>query len=155
MRKKLSAALAVSLAGATLAGLLTGCSGSGGAESVRLMVWSPSEDQSKDSGEWLQTCCEKFAEMHPEWDITFVYGVADEAGAAGTVSQDAEASADVFMFANDTLTTLTDAGALAKFGGKYADEIRATNSEKPGGQPDAGRLHLRRAVHHQHLVHVL
>lgn len=128
MRKKLSAALAVSLAGATLAGLLTGCSGSGGAESVRLMVWSPSEDQSKDSGEWLQTCCEKFAEMHPEWDITFVYGVADEAGAAGTVSQDAEASADVFMFANDTLTTLTDAGALAKFGGKYADEIRATNS---------------------------
>ncbi len=93
------------------------------------MVWSPSEDQSKDSGEWLQTCCEKFAEMHPEWDITFVYGVADEAGAAGTVSQDAEASADVFMFANDTLTTLTDAGALAKFGGKYADEIRATNSE--------------------------
>lgn len=129
MRKKLSAALSVSLAGATLAGLLTGCSGSSGAESVRLMVWSPSEDQSKDSGEWLQTCCEKFAEMHPEWDITFVYGVADEAGAAGTVSQDAEASADVFMFANDTLTTLTDAGALAKFGGKYADEIRATNSE--------------------------
>ncbi len=129
MRKKLSAALALTLAGASLAGLLSGCSGNSGTENVRLMVWSPSEDQSKDSGEWLQTCCEKFAEMHPEWDITFVYGVADEAGAAGTVSQDAEASADVFMFANDTLTTLTDAGALAKFGGKYADEIRATNSE--------------------------
>ena len=129
MRKKLSAALALTLAGASLAGLLSGCSGNSGTENVRLMVWSPSEDQSQDSGEWLQTCCEKFAEMHPEWDITFVYGVADEATAAGTVSQDAEASADVFMFANDTLTTLTDAGALAKFGGKYADEIRATNSE--------------------------
>ena len=129
MRKKLSAALALTLAGACLAGTLTGCSGNSDTESVRLMVWSPSEDQSKDSGEWLQTCCERFAELHPEWDITFVYGVADEAGAAGTVSQDAEASADVFMFANDTLTTLTDAGALAKFGGKYADEIRATNSE--------------------------
>ena len=129
MRKKLSAALALTLAGASLAGLLSGCSGNSGTENVRLMVWSSSEDQSKDSGEWLQTCCEKFAEMHPEWDITFVYGVADEATAAGTVSQDAEASADVFMFANDTLTTLTDAGALAKFGGKYADEIRATNSE--------------------------
>lgn len=129
MRRKLSAALALTLAGACLAGTLTGCSGNSDTESVRLMVWSPSEDQSKDSGEWLQTCCEQFAELHPEWDITFVYGVADEAGAAGTVSQDAEASADVFMFANDTLTTLTDAGALAKFGGKYADEIRATNSE--------------------------
>ena len=129
MRKKLSAALALTLAGASLAGLLSGCSGNSGTENVRLMVWSSSEDQSQDSGEWLQTCCEKFAEMHPEWDITFVYGVADEATAAGTVSQDAEASADVFMFASDTLTTLTDAGALAKFGGKYADEIRATNSE--------------------------
>ena len=125
MRRKLSAALALTLAGATLAGMLSGCS----SENVRLMVWSPSEDQSKDSGEWLQTCCENFAAMHPEWDITFVYGVADEAGAAGTVSQDAEASADVFMFANDTLTTLTDAGALAKFGGKYAEQIQATNSQ--------------------------
>ena len=129
MRRKLSAALALTLAGACLAGTLTGCSGNSDTESVRLMVWSPSEDQSKDSGEWLQTCCEQFAELHPEWNTTFVYGVADEAGAAGTVSQDAEASADVIMFANDTLTTLTDAGALAKFGGKYADEIRATNSE--------------------------
>ena len=129
MRKKLSAALALTLAGASLAGLLTGCSGESGTESVRLMVWSPSEDQSRDSGEWLQTCCEQFAAMHPEWDITFVYGVADEASAASTVSQDAEASADVFLFANDTLTTLTDAGALAKIGGIYADEIKATNSQ--------------------------
>ncbi len=55
---------------------------SAGQEKVRLMVWSPSEDQSKDSGEWLQTSCEAFAEEHPEWDITFVYGVADEATAA-------------------------------------------------------------------------
>ena len=127
MRKTRSAA-ALALAGAALAALtLTGCGGEGGAENVRLMVWSPSEDQSKDAGEWLQTCCDRFAELHPEWDITFVYGVADEATAAGTVSQDAEASADVFMFANDTLTTLTDAGALAKIGGKY--DSRALRSE--------------------------
>ena len=115
-----------------LALVLAGCSGlgeSGGREKVRLMVWSPTEDQSKDSGMWLQTCCERFAELHPEWDITFVYGIADEPSAAGSVSQDPEASADVFMFANDTLTTMTDANALAKFGGKYAEEIRRTNSE--------------------------
>ena len=113
---------------AAAGGMLSGCA-EGGSENVRLMVWSPSQDQSMDSGEWLQTCCNRFAELHPEWNITFVYGVADEAGAAGTVSQDAEASADVFMFANDTLTTLTDAGALAKFGGIYADEIANTNSQ--------------------------
>lgn len=111
---------------------LAGCSKGAGEdkESVRLMVWSPSEDQSKDSGEWLQNTCEDFAKLHPEWDITFVYGVADEATAATQVAQDPEASADVFMYANDTLTVMTDASALAKFGGKYREEIEATNSEE-------------------------
>lgn len=112
--------------------LLAGCgpvAGDSGAEKIRLMVWSPSEDQSKDSGQWLQTCCENFAALHPEWDITFVYGVSDEASAAGAVAQDPEASADVFMYANDTLTIMTDANALAKFGGTYAEELQATNSE--------------------------
>ena len=61
-------------------------------EKVRLMVWSPSEDQSKESGEWLQSTCEKFAEEHPEWDITFVYGVADEATAL-TLTDSAETGA--------------------------------------------------------------
>lgn len=129
MHKK-SLRLATGLCAAGL--LLAGCgpvSGDSGAEKIRLMVWSPSEDQSKDSGQWLQTCCENFAALHPEWDITFVYGVSDEASAAGAVAQDPEASADVFMYANDTLTTMTDANALAKFGGIYAEELKATNSE--------------------------
>ncbi|OUN87711.1 extracellular solute-binding protein [Gemmiger sp. An50] len=130
MQGKLARAAAALCAGAML---LTGCGGTENAqqtaEKVRLMVWSPSEDQSQSSGQWLQTCCERFAETHPEWDITFVYGVADEASAATAVAQDPEASADVFLYANDTLTTMTDAKALAKFGGKYADELKATNSE--------------------------
>lgn len=130
MQGKLARAAAALCAGAML---LTGCGGTENAqqtaEKVRLMVWSPSEDQSQSSGQWLQTCCERFAELHPEWDITFVYGVADEASAATAVAQDPEASADVFLYANDTLTTMTDAKALAKFGGKYADELKATNSE--------------------------
>ena len=130
MQGKFARAAAALCAGAML---LTGCGGTENAqqtaEKVRLMVWSPSEDQSQSSGQWLQTCCERFAELHPEWDITFVYGVADEASAATAVAQDPEASADVFLYANDTLTTMTDAKALAKFGGKYADELKATNSE--------------------------
>lgn len=130
MHRKL-ARLTAALCAATM--LLTSCGTAQGgekqAEQVRLMVWSPSEDQSKDSGQWLQTCCERFAQMHPEWDITFVYGVADEAGSAGAVSQDPEASADVFFYANDNLTTMTDAKALAKIGGKYAEETKRTNTE--------------------------
>lgn len=131
MKKRAVSALtaAVMIASLAVTGL-TGCGNSDdGKESVRLMVWSPQGDQSKDKGEWLQTCCNAFAEEHPEWDITFVYGVADEASSAGQVSQDAEASADVFLYANDNLTTMTDADPLVKFGGKYREEIEATNSQ--------------------------
>lgn len=134
MKRELGLTLTLAAAAVMTAGMLGGCgkasSGQGGREEVRLMVWSPSEDQSKDSGQWLQTSCEQFAKLHPEWDITFVYGVADEATAANQVAQDAEASADVFMYANDTLTIMTDAGALVKFGGKYREEIESTNSKE-------------------------
>lgn len=77
MKKQKTALL---VAGALVASALAGCGSTGTAgqkgietESVRLMVWSPSEDQSKESGEWLQNTCEDFAALHPEWDITFVY----------------------------------------------------------------------------------
>ncbi len=133
MRKKrlallLAAVFGISaLSGCGMAG--TSNSERGGVETMRLMVWAPSGDQSKEKGEWLQTCCKNFAKQHPEYDIDFVYGVADEATAADSVTQDAEASADVFMFANDNITKLTNAKAAAKFGGIYADQIMETNSE--------------------------
>lgn len=132
MRKR---AVSLLLAGVMTLGLaaggLTGCGSSGndGAEKVRLMVWSPSEDQSKDSGEWLQTCCEAFADAHPEWDITFVYGVMDEASAGEQVAQDPDASADVFMYANNSLEPMRNGDALVRFGGKYREQIEATNSQ--------------------------
>ena len=132
MRKRgvaLLVAAALAVTGLSGCGAASG-EASSGREKVRLMVWSPQNDQSKDNGEWLQTMCEAFADEHPEWDITFVYGVADEASAAGQVSQDPEASADVFMYANDTLTTLTDANALAKFGGTYREQIEEMNSKE-------------------------
>lgn len=113
--------------------IFTGCSAAGGRaegdEKVRLMVWSPSEDQSRDSGEWLQTCCKAFADMHPEWDIEFVYGIADEATAAKSIAQDPEAGADVFLYANDNITIMTDAQALARFGGRYEEQIRENASD--------------------------
>ena len=130
-RKAVAWILAITMMASSLAGCSTkenSAAAPDGTEKIRLMVWSPSEDQSIDSGQWLQSNCEAFAKEHPEWDITFVYGVADEATAANQVAQDPEASADVFMYANDTLTIMTDANALAKFGGKYREEIEKTNS---------------------------
>lgn len=132
MRKKLAALLA----GIMGISAICGCGSAeqsvpkeGEVEDIRLMIWAPSGDQSKDKGEWLQTCCKAFAKQHPEYNIDFVYGVADEATAADAVAQDPEASADVFMYANDNMTTLTDAKAAAKFGGIYEEEIIRTNSE--------------------------
>ena len=84
IKKRLAAFLTGIMTVTLMAAGLTGCGSNNSdkaAEKVRLMVWSPSEDQSKDSGEWLQAMCNNFAKEHPEWDITFVYGVADEATA--------------------------------------------------------------------------
>ena len=106
MKKKLAMVLAVIMGMSVLSGCAQtaqSVSDDGGVEKIRLMVWAPSGDQSKEKGEWLQTCCNAFAEEHPEYDIEFVYGVADEATAASQVAQDPEASADVFMYANDNL----------------------------------------------------
>ena len=55
-----------------------------------LTVWSPSEDQSPDYGEWLQTQCKAFAAEHPNWEINFKYGVTPEGDAAKVITQDVE-----------------------------------------------------------------
>ena len=62
MKKKVLMLLAAGLCAA----FLSGCASGDDTENIRLMVWSPSEDQSKDSGEWLQTNCEAFAKEHTE-----------------------------------------------------------------------------------------
>ena len=36
-----------------------------------LTVWSSSEDQDPEYGQWLNTMCDQFNELHPNWDITF------------------------------------------------------------------------------------
>ena len=158
MKRGLAAFLTGIMTVTLMAAGLTGC-GSNTAdketEKVRLMVWSPSEDQSKDSGEWLQTMCNNFAKEHPEWNITFVYGVADEASAADQVAQDPEASADVFMYANDTLTTMTDANALAKFGRKVQRRRLKNKFRRSFEVSDKGRRSVRNSFYDKYLVYVL
>ena len=135
--KKLAAALMLT----TMCGsLLTGCgsgkdSASTGNDSkteekitATIKVWGPAEDQAEENGKWLQTMCEKFNSEHPEWDLTFDYGVCAEADAGKTVTQDPSNSGDVYFFANDQLQTLIDANAIAKLGGETADYVKKTNS---------------------------
>lgn len=91
-----------------------------------ITVWSPQEDQ--DSG-WLSAQCDAFNAAHPNWDITFEYGVCAEGDAKGLVTTDVEGSADVYMYANDNITDLVAANALAELGGTYLESVTSTNSE--------------------------
>lgn len=96
--------------------------------STTITVWGCAEDQADENGKWLQTMCDQFNSEHPEWDITFKYGVCSEQDAAKTVPQDPSNSADVYFFANDQLQALIDANAIAKLGGETADYVKNTNS---------------------------
>lgn len=93
---------------------------------VKMVVWSPQEDQA--DANWLGKMCDAFNAEHPEWNITFEYGVCSESDAKTKVGQDPTAAADVYMFANDHVTDLVAANAISEFGGKVLEEIKAQNS---------------------------
>lgn len=94
-----------------------------------ITVWGPQEDQSEDNGNWLKTECEAFAAEHPEWDLTFEYGVCSEGDAKTNVGTDPTAAADVYMFANDQIPDLLAANGIAELGGSTVDQIKSQNSE--------------------------
>ena len=92
-------------------------------EEVTLKVWAPQEEQ-----EILKQMCEKFQANHPEYKITFEYGVVSEADAASELQKDAAAGADVFAFASDQTANLVSAGILYPIT-LNVEEITAANSE--------------------------
>ena len=131
-------ALALGLSGAATMALAACGGGSngggnagGGDEKVEatVTVWGPQEDQSADNGQWLQTQCDAFAAAHPEWTLTFKYGVCSEGDAKTNIGTDPSAGADVYLFANDQIPDLLKAGGIAEFGGSTLDAIKANNSE--------------------------
>ena len=109
--------------------ILPACGGGDEAATVTITVWGPQEDQSDDNGNWLQTQCEAFAAAHPNWDITFKYGVCSEGDAKTNIGTDPSAGADVYLFANDQIPDLIKAGGIAELGGSTVDAIKANNSE--------------------------
>lgn len=101
-------------------------------EKISLKVWGPQEDQA-EVGDYkdgiLKAMCDKFNEEHPEWDITFEYGVCSEGDAKDVVTKDVAESADVYMYANDQIPTLVKAGALSELGGSTVDQIKSDNDQ--------------------------
>ena len=83
---------------------------------AEITVWSPQEDQAEENGNWLGAMCNKFAEAHPNWKLTFKYGICPEGEARTQVTQDPSAAADVYMLANDNIGDLVAAKAISKLG---------------------------------------
>ena len=92
-------------------------------EAITLKVWAPQEDQ-VDENSWLIQVQKQFEAAHPEYVITWDNGVCPEGDAATMVTADPSAAADVYMFANDQLGTLLQAGALAELGGPYLEQVK-------------------------------
>lgn len=81
-------------------------------EKITLKVWGSQEDQNDENGKMLQTMCENFNALHPEWDITFEYAVCGVDVAKDEALKDPEAAADVFAFAGDQIGELVQAEIL-------------------------------------------
>ena len=124
--------IAMLLAAMMVIGLFAACApapeaGTEGPEKITLTVWGPSEDQAEGNN-YLKAICDKFQEAHPEYEITWNFGVCSEGDAGTKVTQDPSTAADVYMFANDQLGALIQANAIAKLGGAQLDQVKADNS---------------------------
>lgn len=129
--KKRMIALALSATMVLSAGvMLAGCSGDpdpnpdpNQKENVSLVLWGPSQQQTM-----AEEMIEAFKAKYTDKNYSITYNVVSEADAAGTITTDVSAGADVYAFANDQLLVLQRAGALAQVGGSYLNDIRANNS---------------------------
>lgn len=122
---------------------LVACTGSGNKndvklpETVTLKVWASQEDQTITQ-EMIDAFIANQKEEHPEvktWDIQLA--VVSEADAKTKVLEDPSAAANVFTFANDQLTDLVKAGALAEVT-RNKEDIVSRNGEGSIGAASKG-----------------
>lgn len=116
--------------------------GNGGAdtpeapETVTLKVWASQEDQTVTQ-EMIDAYIEAQKETYPDTTFDITLAVVSEADAKTKYLEDPAAAADVFTFANDQLTDLVNAGALAEVT-RNKDDIIARNGEGSIGSATKG-----------------
>lgn len=117
-----------SSAGSSTAGNGNSSNGGGttGTTDVALKVYCPQNQVDTGIMEQQQ---QAFAAAHPEYNITWTTEVVGEDKCAESILKDVGAAADVFMFANDQLPSLVEAGAIARLGGEAETMVKETNAE--------------------------
>ena len=98
----------------------------GGTTDVALKVYCPQNQVDTGIMEQQQ---QAFAAAHPEYNITWTTEIVGEDKCAESILKDVGAAADVFMFANDQLPSLVEAGAIARLGGEAETMVKETNAE--------------------------
>ncbi len=91
-------------------------------QDVALKVWAPEEEQ-----EILVQMCDAFAENHPEYNITFEYGIMGVDDSITELKKDASVAADVFLYPTGGIAELVEAGLIYPIT-VNVDEITATQS---------------------------
>lgn len=94
------------------------------AEQISLKVWCPSEEQ-----KITEQLCDLFDKSHPEYKISFDFGVVSEDQAQAQVTLDPNAAADVFMFAGDQLSKLVEGKYVSELAESVANSVKDTHIE--------------------------
>ena len=139
MKKKIVSLLLVAAMGIST---LVGCGGGGttnnsqtgnsqggntqsGPEKITLKVWAPDNQQ-----ELLKKQTDAFEKANADkWDIEWEISAVGEDSARDQVLNDAEAAADVFMYATDNTAALVNAGVIAKLGGETKEMVTSQMSQ--------------------------
>lgn len=127
--KKIVALLASSamLVGLAACGNSDAKGGNGGeSKDVKLLVWTPQEDQKAG---WIQKEEKAFEKAHPEYKITWSNKVVSEDATGNTVKKDPAAAADVYLFANDQLGALVDSNAIGELADSVAQQVKSDNDQ--------------------------
>lgn len=82
-------------------------SSTGGTQQVELKVWCPEDEYDITVG-----LCDKFAEAHPEYDITFSYEKVENSDSITQLKNDPDVAADVFVYPTGGVPELVEAGLI-------------------------------------------
>ena len=77
----------------------------------------------------MKELTDKFKEQYSDVDFNITIGAVSEADAKDKILEDIDAAADVFVFADDQVNDLVNAGALQEVAATYTYDPAETNSE--------------------------
>lgn len=92
-------------------------------QAVSLKVWAPSDEL-----DITKERCEAFAEVHPEYDLTFEIVDVGIFESEGMLQNDPDLAADVFQLASGSISVLVESGLLLPISANL-EEIKALYGE--------------------------